>query len=792
MKPTKLLLLLFVIFLSSCNDDNNIPINEEETQTSNNSLLEIFGDEIQSRFIGTVINEQNNPISGVTINIGSQFTTTDSNGVFSMPSATVQEKFAYVKASKSGFIDGSRALMPTDGVNQVEIMLLSLEPTATITAGQAVTVDLPDGTEVDFSGEFINQSGSEYQGEVDVIIKPLNVDNEDFQLMMPGNLTAQDSEGELTVLESYGMIAVELRGENGEELNINPNNPATLKFAIGSSITNPPTTIPLWYFNEEFGYWVVEGSATLEGGKYIGEVTHFSFWNCDDPFHAIEFCVTLVDGNGNTINNTNVVLTREGVDWNATGVGYTDENGTVCGLIPSNEMLTLTISEFGCLNNDFTTTIGPFSTDQNITVTVQDSLALTTNFTAIFNDCNGDAITNGYLQLFYNNETQNIPITNGVISQTIIYCPTDTSYSAQVIDLTNSQSTDVVNGDFTAPITDLGTTMSCVDLSDTDNDGVLDINEDLNGNNNLDDDDTDGDDIPDYQDEDDDNDGVNTVNEDYDNDGNPMNEDSDGDGIPDYLDVQDVANIGSEIHASNCDVNNAEYDLTSQIESGIFPNTTFTYHETQADAEAGINTIATPMAYLNVYMLQGVHARGTNTITDAIDVGTIFLLGINTSDSDNDGLLYCEEISGTNYAYTGCNPNGNITNPNNADTDGDGFNDCIEGHSATDPNDSNSFPTSGLIAVDDIQIGADNYLFYVLNNDLYDVIPTIYLVNQSGEYVTTLDIFQEGVWVVESSLNRVAFYQSASSAGPQPNPINYVLIDSDGNVSNQTTITLEY
>jgi len=74
-----------------------------------------------------------------------------------------------------------------------------------------------------------------------------------------------------------------------------------------------------------------------------------------------------------------------------------------------------------------------------------------------------------------------------------------------------------------------------VQRADHDNDGILSINEDLNNNGEVDDDDTDGDGIPNYLDRDDDNDGVLTRNEDANKDGNPADDDTDNDGVPDYL-----------------------------------------------------------------------------------------------------------------------------------------------------------------------------------------------------------------------------------------------------------------
>lgn len=82
-----------------------------------------------------------------------------------------------------------------------------------------------------------------------------------------------------------------------------------------------------------------------------------------------------------------------------------------------------------------------------------------------------------------------------------------------------------------------------VENTDSDNDGVPSIEEDLNGNGYLFDDNTDGDDetftfLPDFRDADDDGDGVSTRSEITDDNGNIIfpYPDADGDGVPDYLD----------------------------------------------------------------------------------------------------------------------------------------------------------------------------------------------------------------------------------------------------------------
>jgi hypothetical protein len=78
--------------------------------------------------------------------------------------------------------------------------------------------------------------------------------------------------------------------------------------------------------------------------------------------------------------------------------------------------------------------------------------------------------------------------------------------------------------------------LGAVVIADADRDGVVNNDEDVDGDGDVLNDDTDEDGIRNYIDIDDDNDGVLTKDEDPNGDGDPTNDDTDGDGIPDYLD----------------------------------------------------------------------------------------------------------------------------------------------------------------------------------------------------------------------------------------------------------------
>jgi hypothetical protein len=79
-------------------------------------------------------------------------------------------------------------------------------------------------------------------------------------------------------------------------------------------------------------------------------------------------------------------------------------------------------------------------------------------------------------------------------------------------------------------------TLNDVNIADHDNDGISSISEDLNGDGDVKNDDTDGDLIMNYLDVDDDGDGILTKDEDTNDNGDWFDDDTDGDGTPNFLD----------------------------------------------------------------------------------------------------------------------------------------------------------------------------------------------------------------------------------------------------------------
>lgn len=464
MKFTKLLTLFFLtLFIVSCNTDDGILGDRPDDGDGNSSAFsDNFGNTINRDFLGRVIDINNNPIEDVNITIGNITVQTDANGVFIINNATVFQRFAYIKADKAGYIHGSRAVAPSTGTNKVTIMLLEETVIQTLNSGETATVTLGNGASVSLDGNYKNPDGTDYTGSLDVIMHMLDPVDENMEQQMPGMLYAENLDGDERMLQTLGMLAVELRGDNGEDLNLADGSTSEIIIPLDASlVATAPATIPLWYFDEVNGYWKEEGQATLVGNQYVGTVTHFSFWNCDIPAEAINLCVTVTDENENSLANLTVNITSETF---GTRGGVTNENGEVCGLVPSNETLTIEVLDFDTCGNNaiYTASIGPFTADSMEAITIANSTdIISETITGTFNDCDGNPVTDGYVVLTYGAQEFYDTVTDGTFEINMIRCSDENTFSIEAIDIDELQSSGEISFTFATPSTNLGTIQSC-------------------------------------------------------------------------------------------------------------------------------------------------------------------------------------------------------------------------------------------------------------------------------------------------------------------------------------------
>ena len=246
---------------------------------------------------GIVRDASGTPIEGVSIVSGSSAATTNTDGFFEFDQiqvVSVLNDRSVVRFSKAGYFDVVRSMDADDDAAEgaswevvmckkenndfTSIKTYSSSSDQTLQAGD-MKIDMPqDGYKVD-------GTGLSYTGKVKSEMVYLDPNNDRFSEMMPGgDLAAVRSDNSIAQLVSYGMTDLNMYAENGDKLQLKDGSKAKLTFPIPAGMgENPPASIPLWSFNEKTGLWEEEGSATLQGNVYVGEVSHFSWVNLDYP-----------------------------------------------------------------------------------------------------------------------------------------------------------------------------------------------------------------------------------------------------------------------------------------------------------------------------------------------------------------------------------------------------------------------------------------------------------------------------------------------------------------------------
>lgn len=443
------LFFLFIIVLSCENDDLGEVQNSTQETTEESSAAPLdFGTTVQADFMGRIVNDDGFRINNATVSIGNQSVQTDANGVFSIQGAAVFENFALVKVTKDAYINGSRAVVPqVNGVNSVEITLLRKNIVETVNSGQSSQVTYENST-VFFPGEFEYPDGTPYNGQVDVSVHYLKPNLSETFNSMPGMLLGEDANGNAQSMETYGMLAVNLFDQAGEELDIAEDFPATLEFPVDpDQAAIAPNEIPLWYFDEEMGYWKEEGSAQRQGNKYVGEVSHFTWWNCDLPLDYVTLCLNLT-ANEQALSGNYIELIR-----NETGqtifYGTLDINGSECGLIPANEPLTLKVygSNAGCQDEIiFLDTIGPYSGDSTLDLTIPNEDIESSFITGNVLNCDNTPLQDGFAIIFdeiFDFVEGPIPVIDGELSYQLSYC-TNLNFQLRIFDSNSTQVSEFI------------------------------------------------------------------------------------------------------------------------------------------------------------------------------------------------------------------------------------------------------------------------------------------------------------------------------------------------------------
>ena len=390
MKPHYFILSLLSIFFFSCDKDTEIlypdPFYPDQEQFRTSLFIE-------------VTNANGGPVADAIIRIGSNKYESDVSGLLYVKDALVAAS-TYLTVEKDGYFHASRRFYPTEGdAHYIKIIMLSDAKNASFSSGAGGLVNVDGGVTFSFPKDgYEYENGEPYNGIVEVAAKTISADDPDLSYMMPGDLTGINATGNSGSLGSFGMVAVELASSEGRLLRLKEGIQVQMEMTLPSAnAAVAPSTIPMWYFDEEEGVWKEEGVATLTGNVYTALVSHFSYWNYDDWFPAIKWGAAFEYNNNEPATQVEVCITI--VSLNARKCAYTNAEGFVCGLVAANELLLMEVYST-CGQVIYTEEIGPFSDSTMMgPITLNYGGLLVTNVSGLAVTCDNAPVTNGYAKI---------------------------------------------------------------------------------------------------------------------------------------------------------------------------------------------------------------------------------------------------------------------------------------------------------------------------------------------------------------------------------------------------------
>ena len=411
---------------------------------------------------GRVLDDTGTPLAGARVSCGGRDTVTDVNGAFRFSAVQTSNRYGFVKASANGFFGGSRSVVASEGGNNyVTISLMSRAVKGAFSAGSGGKVAIKDGDSVAFdaSAVVVAAGGAAYNGSVHVYAAYLDPTDTRVSQRMPGDLRGIGRDGKEVALQSFGMIAVELEGDAGEKLQVAAGKKATITMTIPASLSGTaPAAIPLWYFNDTTGRWIEEGSATRIGDRYVGQVGHFSWWNCDYGQPMVNFKVRVKDLHGDPL--VHALLQFTAVGW-GTRQAYSDSTGFAQGMIPQGVTLTFEVVN-ACGTVLAGQQVGPTLTDQDMGTITIDMKVRTATMKGTVVNCNGAPLTSGYVSIYVEGQNYRVNVSNGRFSIDVRLC-SDAAVDAQVfvVDAGSAQMGTGSTFSITAGVKDLGELKAC-------------------------------------------------------------------------------------------------------------------------------------------------------------------------------------------------------------------------------------------------------------------------------------------------------------------------------------------
>lgn len=321
------LVFLFLIGISACDDDKPTNVNEQTGVVS-----------------GFVVSVAKNPLSGVTVRIGTKSTTTDADGYYVLSGIAVGSN-VMVNFAKAEFASTQKVAEVQNGrTTHCSCTMFNVSITTFDASSSIILWDSGGQIEIP-ANAFKTPTGAVFSGQVLAELKFFDPTLPGGLQAFPGNFSGIQTDNTEVMFESYGFLTASFYDlDNPEvELQLISGKTATIMAPIPLSlILNAPAEIPMWYYDTSTGKWMEQGEATRIGNSYQGSVSHFSYWNFDHPVEisdqaTITGKVVMENEASTPVAGAQVIAT--GINYSGYTRAFSDSNGDYSLTVKANSQI---------------------------------------------------------------------------------------------------------------------------------------------------------------------------------------------------------------------------------------------------------------------------------------------------------------------------------------------------------------------------------------------------------------------------------------------------------------------
>ncbi|MEM9929384.1 MAG: carboxypeptidase-like regulatory domain-containing protein [Bacteroidota bacterium] len=335
------IIFLFLITLTSCRDD----FEDLNISTSESTPSITLGDQTASAR-GRIVDNDGRPVAGARISSNfNEATLSDDDGFYELLDFRIGmdgDNFFFIR--KDGYFEEFRKFTPNNkSVHLIDIVLNIRQPQGQINAVTGGTFTIPGGPTLRIPAGAARSGSSDYTGMINVTMYYDDPASMTSIAQSAANLPAWGNNSQVE-LATFGMVQLELRGENNESIGFPTQQPASLEFPIPPSLeqaTVSGDSLLFWQLEEIA--WGLLSSPLIRGGTIRANIRGGGVYNCDVPYPRAKICGRLVSPDGLPLVNQAFTIAIDGGAFMFTF--RTDNRGEFCASVARDQILSILIPD---------------------------------------------------------------------------------------------------------------------------------------------------------------------------------------------------------------------------------------------------------------------------------------------------------------------------------------------------------------------------------------------------------------------------------------------------------------